>query len=77
MTAPLLILYGTDGCHLCDTMEDFLKAHEIAFHYVDIASNDALTEEFGWVIPVLKYGDHCLTAPHNYDTLLDQLNFKG
>jgi hypothetical protein len=53
-----LILYSTDGCHLCEEAEALLQAAareraELRWRVVDIASDDQLFERYGWLIPVL------------------------
>lgn len=48
-----LILYGTEGCHLCDEAQSLLSQIGLAWHDVDIADNDALLERYGTSIPVL------------------------
>ena len=54
----MLILYSTDGCHLCELAEQLLLASTAAtvegWEVVDIALDDALFERYGWSIPVVK-----------------------
>lgn len=50
-----LILYGTDGCHLCELAEALL-APLLGSHsceLIDIVDSDALMERYGVRIPVL------------------------
>lgn len=76
-----LILYGTDGCHLCEEAEALL-AHGIARHpgryavtLIDIAGEDALLERYGERIPVLREAASGaeLGWPFEVDALLDFL----
>lgn len=50
-------LYGTEGCHLCEEavhqLQPFL--HQQLWEHVDIATDDALLNEYGIRIPVLRY----------------------
>jgi len=51
-------LLGTSGCHLCDVAEKIVRrmAPDLGFKFekLDIASSDALVEQYGMVIPVLR-----------------------
>ncbi len=55
-----LILYGTEGCHLCDEARDLLdlvlSVHNkpIDYPYIDIVDNDELMQQYGTSIPVIK-----------------------
>lgn len=56
-----MILYSTQGCHLCDEAEQLLvNLREVvpglAWDVVDIADDDALFERYGWSIPVVADG---------------------
>ena len=67
--APL-ILYSTEGCHLCEEAEDLLRAEQdigsndshkkigkdtgLTWEVVDIAFDDELFARYGWLIPVLR-----------------------
>ncbi len=54
------VLYGTDGCHLCDEARDLLdlvlssQGKSIDYSYIDIANDDQLMELYGETIPVIK-----------------------
>ena len=55
-----LILYSTEGCHLCDEAEMLLRAAKehapvLAWRVVYIANDDALFQKYGWLIPVLHW----------------------
>ena len=54
---PALILYGTDGCHLCHDAQALLRAHGLAWQDIDIVDDDALYQRYGIRIPVLQRGD--------------------
>ncbi|MCD9005057.1 glutaredoxin family protein [Luteimonas sp. XNQY3] len=55
MTAPTLILYQRDDCHLCDLALDVLaKAGVPAFDSVFIDGDDALEDRYGVRVPVLR-----------------------
>ena len=53
-----LILYTTDGCHLCEFAEQMLNELRIEkeFHLkaIDISSDESLVEAYGIRIPVVK-----------------------
>jgi hypothetical protein len=54
-----LILYSTEGCHLCEEAEALLRGLQsydasLRWQVVDIALDDALFERYGWLIPVLR-----------------------
>jgi glutaredoxin len=53
-----LILYGTQGCHLCEQAAELLAyvLDETIFDIqeVDISESDDLLEKYGEKIPVLK-----------------------
>lgn len=53
-----LILYTTEGCHLCEQAELLLQelADSISFKLdtVDISVNEALVDRYGIRIPVVK-----------------------
>lgn len=56
--APQVVLYGRDGCHLCDQARDALLAlradgHEFAMHEVDIESDPDLLRRNLERIPVI------------------------
>lgn len=57
----MLELLGTIGCHLCDDAERVLKqlslVRPITWQHIDIALDDALCQQFGEHIPVLRLGE--------------------
>mgnify|MGYP000038249874 CR=1 FL=1 len=52
------ILYSTTGCHLCEkaveVLQVALQGQSCMLEEVDIANDDALLEQYGVRIPVLK-----------------------
>lgn len=52
------ILYTTVGCHLCEQAEQLFDETTNSLHTtllkIDIANNDALFNEYGVSIPVIK-----------------------
>ncbi len=54
------VLYGTEGCHLCDEARDLLdlvlssQGKSIDYPYIDIVDDDQLLERYGETIPVVK-----------------------
>lgn len=53
-----LLLYTTNGCHLCDEalklLEQLADRREFTLESVDIANHPALVERYGIRIPVVK-----------------------
>ncbi|MDD4914248.1 MAG: glutaredoxin family protein [Methylococcales bacterium] len=52
MTAKF-ILFGTEGCHLCEDAGQVLNEAGINFQHADILSDEVWQEKFGLLIPVL------------------------
>ena len=58
MTAPTLILYQRDDCHLCDLALDVLAAAGVPeFKSVFIDDDGALEARYGSRVPVLRTDD--------------------
>lgn len=61
MTPAAYVLYGTQGCHLCDVAEQLLRqlaaARPMRWQGVDIADDEALLSRYGERIPVLLRQD--------------------
>ena len=58
----VLLLYGTSACHLCEQAEELLEEllavnRAARYRKVDISTDDALFERYGWVIPVIVRPD--------------------
>ena len=49
----MLVLYGTDHCHLCEQAATMLESLGFPFKEIDIAEDDALFGRYGLSIPVL------------------------
>ena len=53
--APLLALYATGGCHLCEQAAELIRGVvPIPFRTVEIADDENLMERYGVRIPVLR-----------------------
>ena len=57
-----LVLYGTSACHLCEEAEALLVAAlptggDVCYRKVDVSTDDALFERYGWIIPVIARPD--------------------
>lgn len=52
-----LILYGTEGCHLCHDAQALLQQMSLTWQDIDIIEHDDLLERYGPRIPVLKQSD--------------------
>jgi glutaredoxin len=50
---PRLVLYGRDGCHLCDDARAVLVAVGEPFEEIDIESDDELFKRYLERIPVV------------------------
>lgn len=61
MTPPVYVLYGTQGCHLCDVAEGLMRqlaaARPLVWQGRDIADDDTLLARYGERIPVLARAD--------------------
>lgn len=49
------ILFGTEGCHLCEEAAQFLTTQNIAFAQQDIINDEACYERYRLTIPVLHH----------------------
>jgi hypothetical protein len=69
-----LVLYSTDGCHLCESAMRLLASMpELVrrpWSVVDIADDDTLLERYGTRIPVLAFQGRELGWPFNADDVL-------
>ncbi|WP_407333078.1 glutaredoxin family protein [Enterovibrio sp. 27052020O] len=52
-----LVLYSTEGCHLCEEAMALYQAagYTAALNVIDIAFDDALFARYGVTIPVISY----------------------
>lgn len=48
-----VILYSTDGCHLCELAQQQLEQLAHSFEIVDIIDDASLVEKYGTRIPVV------------------------
>jgi hypothetical protein len=51
------LLFGTEGCHLCEEAERLLIDAGIAFQAKDIMDREEWQQKFGLLIPVLWHAD--------------------
>ena len=56
-TPPLIQLYTTSACHLCELAEALLQEINLTAESIEIANDDALIAHYGIRIPVLKRTD--------------------
>jgi len=64
---PVLILYGTSNCHLCEQAEATLNGMGIAAEHIDIAEDDGLLVRYSTRIPVLRRADNDLELVWPFD----------
>ncbi|ALS98479.1 glutaredoxin family protein [Lacimicrobium alkaliphilum] len=72
-----VLLYSTEGCHLCEQAEELVLAMAPEMHIkkIDIAYDDALYEQYRYRIPVLKNAaDAELNWPFDTATLKEFLS---
>ena len=50
----MLILYGTDHCHLCEQAAALLNALDLPYVEIDIVDDETLLARYGLSIPVLR-----------------------
>ncbi|WP_299010814.1 glutaredoxin family protein [uncultured Shewanella sp.] len=48
------VLYGTEGCHLCELAEALVADFQLSVHHQDICDDASLAKQYGMTIPVLK-----------------------
>ncbi|QQS55196.1 MAG: glutaredoxin family protein [Candidatus Competibacteraceae bacterium] len=51
---PILVLYATSGCHLCEQAEVLVRRQTAGVNTVEIVDDAALLERYGVRIPVLR-----------------------
>ena len=72
-----VILFGTDGCHLCEMALELLREAQdlipLSVKEVDIAPDDALLERYGVRIPVVMRDGRELNWPFNHGALMEFL----
>lgn len=52
-----LLLFGTEGCHLCEQAQQILSATDTYFVIRDIMDNPEWQTEYGVRIPVLEHAN--------------------
>ena len=72
-----VILFGTDGCHLCEMALELVREAQnlilLSVEEVDIAHDDALVERYGIRIPVVMRDGRELNWPFDHDALMEFL----
>jgi glutaredoxin len=53
-SAPNVVLYTRDGCHLCDEAEQVLSQHGVTPRLVDIDADPELQSRFDTWVPVVE-----------------------
>lgn len=67
-----LLLYFTDGCHLCDDAQSLLEQLNIPYLKVDIIHQQRLVDLYADSIPVLEdENSNTLSWPFNLQSLND------
>ncbi len=70
----MLILYGTEGCHLCHDAQTLLNHLGLAWQDVDIIDHEDLLENYGARIPVLQLQSRELDWPFQSQDIMRFLN---
>ncbi|MDW1576485.1 glutaredoxin family protein [Vibrio sp. Vb2880] len=75
----MLILYSTEGCHLCEMAFALVGQVGLAEQtdIIDIAFDDVLFSRYGLTIPVLKYQESELNWPFDLEQLTHWLDNNG
>ena len=75
----MIILYSTEGCHLCEMASDLFKQLNLLDYIsiVDIAFDDALFSRYGVTIPVVNINGNELNWPFTLEQLKEWLNKNG
>jgi hypothetical protein len=77
MADKKLLLYFTDGCHLCDDAVRLLEQTNSAYSKVDIIQDQKLVDLYGDAIPVLEdENGNTLNWPFNLQQLNDFMQIK-
>ncbi|HSA47126.1 MAG TPA: glutaredoxin family protein [Candidatus Competibacteraceae bacterium] len=54
-SAPLLALYATSGCHLCEQADALIRRTvTLSFRTIEITDDDNMLQNYGLRIPVLR-----------------------
>jgi hypothetical protein len=73
----MVTLYSTEGCHLCEQALGLLTQLGVSAEVVDIAFDDSLFKQYGWVIPVVKVASDELKWPFDAKHLSQWLLSHG
>jgi glutaredoxin len=65
----MLILYGTEGCHLCHDAQALLTQMGLVWQDHEIVDDDHLLERYGTRIPVLSHRGIELDWPFGADQI--------
>lgn len=57
-SAPRIVLYTRDGCHLCDDALALLESHGLKPDCIDIDAVPNLRERFNECVPVVEINGH-------------------
>ncbi|MCG6201872.1 glutaredoxin family protein [Psychromonas antarctica] len=67
-----LVLYFTDGCHLCDDAVKLLQQTTAPYSKIDIVHDQQLVDLYGYLIPVIEDGHgNTISWPFNTEQLND------
>ncbi|MBU2569570.1 MAG: glutaredoxin family protein [Gammaproteobacteria bacterium] len=74
MLVPKLMLFGTQGCHLCEQAEEILNSYladnnDIEIESIDIAEQTQWQERYAIRIPVLLHEDSGIDLCWPFDRL--------
>lgn len=72
-----VILYSTEGCHLCEQAREQLDVVNVSYTVVDIAFDDTLFKRYGVTIPVVKFAESELNWPFQLEQLQTWLEDNG
>lgn len=72
-----LVLYSTQGCHLCEMALTLIASFGLTVEVIDIAFDERLFERYGVTIPVLSNGGSELNWPFDTEELKHWLDTNG
>lgn len=67
------VLFGTEGCHLCEEAEELVTAASLRYQIHDVMDSEAWQAQYGLLIPVLRQlaTGRQLNWPFDAETLAD------
>lgn len=65
----MILLYHTDGCHLCEQACALLQQLGVRFERCDIINDERLRATYGWRIPVVASASGELDWPFDHQQL--------